>query len=435
MTSFGCEERFARSLGVSRLVRPSDVDTFLHDVWAKATRSYPQSLGEKADDVLTIEAFELILGTLNRAHEGWLHFARGGLKQVPRDMMDDEGMLDLRKIRAAFSSGETLYLTKAERLTSSLMYLCRNVELDLLARGILQRKSVNAHVFLTPPGSQGFPTHRDEHASFILQLEGSKAWTIYEPRVESTVESRGVLRPGIVDSSSLRFEKMYTFTLQAGDVLYMPEWWPHEAKTSSSHSLHVTLRIFPLRWVDLLLELCADHPALSESVPRDAATEPREIVEPLVGVLTSQEFLQPLPSLLEEIARHHAVPRTVLPDDGFRQALTIDQVSLDTLLVRPAGTSCTVFESGEHVCIGFPGGVIRGPSLVRKVFEYVVHTTAFRPGDLPPIVGGDYDRLEVARMMVRDGLLRIADHPCDDATGPLHTDRATSAISNVERAG
>jgi hypothetical protein len=385
----------------------------LRDTWARATRLYPRSLGETAGEILSLRTFEVMLATLSRAHEGWLHFASGGLKPVPQGMVDEDGMLDLRKIRAAFAGGETLYLTKAERLSPSLMQLCRAVELDLVARGVGLRKPVGSHVFLTPPGSQGFPPHRDEHASFVLQLEGSKQWTVYEPSAEPEAAPGAVLRPGGVDPSSLARARAHTHELRAGDVLYMPEWWPHEARTSSAHSLHVTVRVFPLRWMDVLLELCADHPALCEPVPRHAATRPGEALEPLVGVLGSRRFLEPLPGLLEEILRRHEVPRTALPDDGLRQALAIEQVDLDTPLVRSAGASCRVFEAGGQVCIGFPGGVIRGPSLIREVFEYVAGTTSLRPRDLPPIAGRDYDRLGVARTMIRDGLLRIADH--DDA--------------------
>ena len=391
---------------LSRLVRPCDVEPFLRDSWAQAPCFCPQSLGSDADKILNLASFELVLATLNRAHEGWLHFACGGRKMVPQEMVDAEGLLDLRKVRAAFAGGETLYLTKAERLSAPLMRLCRALELDLVARGVGLRQSVGAHVFLTPPGTQGFPAHRDEHASFVLQLDGSKEWTVYEPSAADS--SNGLLRPGAVDSASLGALKPHTYLLEQGDVLYMPEWWPHEATASRSHSLHVTLRVFPLRWADLMLELCSEHPALSAVVPRTVATNPEAMVEPLVDLLGSAAFREKLPAMLETISRRHGVPRTALPDDGLRQVLQVERIELDTPLVRDAATACRVFEAGEAVCIAFPGGVIRGPAVIKEVFEYVAGATALRPRDLPSlVVGPSYDRLDVARTMVKDGLLRI----------------------------
>ena len=188
----------------------------------------------------------------------------------------------------------------------------------------------------------------------------------------------------------------------------MPEWWPHEAKATSAHSLHVTLRIFPLRWVDLLVELCADHPALGGALPRTVSGHPAGMLEPLLGVLDSPHFRQALPALLEIVSRKRAVPKAVLPDDGFRQILGLDRIDLNTSLVRSAGATCQLFETGDEVCIEFPGGLLRGPASVKQVFAYVASVTDLRPQDLPALAGVDYDRLDVARMLVKDGLLRIA---------------------------
>jgi hypothetical protein len=388
---------------LSRLIRPVNPQTFFQDRWGKAACLFTDSFGAEAGEILSLEAFERLLATLNRAHEGWLHFARGCLKKVPPDMVDQAGMLDMRKIRAALTSGETLYLTKAERLSPSLMHLCRDLELELMARGIGLRESVNAHVFLTPPDSQGFAPHRDEHASFVLQLDGAKEWTVYDP-MEVT---EGILRAGGVDPARLRLVKNRTYHLQVGDVLYIPEWWPHEARACSRHSFHVTIRIFPLRWIDLMLELCVVHPALSEALPREATTNPQQISEALNGLLGSKPFVDRLPKLLDEIVRCKTVPRTALPADGFRQALALQQIELDTLLVRSAGTTCVIFATDGEVRLQFPGGSMRGPAALHKVFDYVVRTTSFRPRDLPAVTGHTYDRLTVARAMVREGLLRI----------------------------
>ena len=36
--------------------------------------------------------------------------------------------------------------------------------------------------YLTPAGTQGFAPHYDDIEAFLLQLEGSKHWKIYQPR-------------------------------------------------------------------------------------------------------------------------------------------------------------------------------------------------------------------------------------------------------------
>lgn len=344
----------------------------------------------------------MLLATVNRAHEGWLQFARGG-RRVPVDVVDEEGMLDLNQIRAAFRAGETLYLTKAHRLSPSLMHLSRAIELDFVANGVALRAPVSAHVFLTPPRSQAFPAHRDEHASFVLQIDGSKEWTVFED-VRPLVEVR---RSGGVDRDSLTSARSRTYQLNTGDVLYIPEWWVHEARTSDCHSLHVTLRVFPLRWGDLLRELCAETPALADPIPRHLTESPRELTESLVRVLESAEFRDPLAASVSKVARRHVVPANALPDDGFGQLLEMNCIGQGTWLTRSAGVSCHVFKEDTDVCIKFPGGVIRGPAVLREAFEYVASAERFRVCDLPALGGRDYNRLDVARRMVQDGLLRI----------------------------
>jgi Cupin superfamily protein len=378
-----------------------DPAVFFSETWSRDAKLYLKAFTPSY--ILTLGSFETLLATLNRAHEGWLHFARGGLKPIPMDMVDGQGMLDLSRVRGAFAAGETLYLTKAERICEPLMRLARAIEVDLALRGAQLREPVNAHVFLTPPHSQGFPAHRDEHASFVLQLDGCKEWVVYEP------DARGIQRTGEMDAESLRRSKSRTFHLTAGDVLYLPEWWPHEARAASEHSLHVTLRLFPLRWIDVLIETCRDHFELARALPLGVGRTSESMKTKLLALLDSEPFRRELSVLLEAFARKQSVPKTSLPDDGFRQILEADAICLETPLVRRANTVCEVSDIGQEVLISFPGGVIRGPGEIKPVFRFVASTLTLRARDLPPLDGLDYDRVEVARTLVKGGLLRTGD--------------------------
>lgn len=391
---------------LARLISPQESGSFLASCWGRAVCHFPQALGADLGELLDLGGFERTIAALNRPADGWLHLARGGLRAIPPAMLDSDGMVDLRKLRAAFADGDTLYLTKAERLVPSLARLGRAVERDLAGHRIALRRPVNAHIFLTPPGCQGFEPHRDEHASFILQLEGSKEWIVYAPE-EGTGFDPGGLRPGAVERASLDRLRTAEHRLEAGDVLYMPEWWPHEARTSADHSLHVTLRVFPLRWRDLLADICSGHPALAR--PIGPGETGGDLAAALTNLLGSVEFLAPLPGMIEAFAARRGVPESALAGDGLRQILLLDRIVADTRLERPAGMTCSVFVADSHACIAFPGGVIRGPAVMRDLFDFVASVTDLRPCDLPLPSDALVDPLEVVRTMVRDGLLRIAD--------------------------
>jgi ribosomal protein L16 Arg81 hydroxylase len=55
-------------------------------------------------------------------------------------------------------------------------------------------------------------------------------------------------------------EPVLDVTLQAGDTLYLPRGWLHEAKTSETDSLHLTMGVNVYTWMDAFraaLDSCA----------------------------------------------------------------------------------------------------------------------------------------------------------------------------------
>ena len=111
-----------------------------------------------------------------------------------------------------------------------------------------------ANVYATPPGKQGFAPHWDDIDAFILQLEGAKRWRVYAPR--SAAESRPRF-----SSPNLAPDELGPLigeaVLEAGDVLYLPRGFVHQADTPSgaeeSGSLHLTVSVGRQHtWHDLL---------------------------------------------------------------------------------------------------------------------------------------------------------------------------------------
>lgn len=111
---------------------------------------------------------------------------------------------------------------------------------------------VGCSAYLTPRASQGFPPHYDDVEVFVLQLEGSKRWRLYDrpdghtcPAADRTTEfAREELG-----------EPLQTLTLHAGDLLYLPRGVVHQALAQAdSHSLHLTFSTYQRHtWRELLV--------------------------------------------------------------------------------------------------------------------------------------------------------------------------------------
>ena len=84
------------------------------------------------------------------------------------------------------------------------------------------RASVN--LYHTPSDAQAFALHYDWNDVFVLQLEGSKTWRVFDPVIElpRSDETR-------LPELAVRAEDGRELRMEAGDLLYIPRGWPHMA--------------------------------------------------------------------------------------------------------------------------------------------------------------------------------------------------------------
>ena len=132
--------------------------------------------------------------------------------------------------RRRYDEGHTITIRSAEKLDPDLARLAEAFRADFLA-------PVNIHVYCTPSGEHGFGWHYDVEDVFVLQLEGSKVYSLRK----NTVNPWPVLETMPRD---LQFERegspVFTCRLEAGDWLYIPAGWWHIANTEAeSKSLAV----------------------------------------------------------------------------------------------------------------------------------------------------------------------------------------------------
>lgn len=112
---------------------------------------------------------------------------------------------------------------------------------------------VYAQLYITPPGASAVAAHADDRDVFIIQLYGSKRWTVYEkvptllPFQEEQVGKNGISVPATTLNGRKTLDDK---RLEAGSVLYMPRGVVHSARCGDGDggSIHVTIAVPTAHW-------------------------------------------------------------------------------------------------------------------------------------------------------------------------------------------
>jgi lysine-specific demethylase/histidyl-hydroxylase NO66 len=288
-------------------------------------------------------------------------------------------------VLAEFEAGATLVLQALHLSWPPLAAFCRTLEQEL-------GHPAQANAYFTPSEAQGLPVHHDTHDVFSLQVAGEKRWLVYEPALELPLKQQRYKaelgKPG---------EVVHDVVLQPGDTLYLPRGWLHEAATSSSDSLHVTVGVNVYTWLDAFkaaLDDCSDDIEFRRSPDGNVD----ELVERLRGRLD--------PDAVERRRRQRFV-RTRRPVLGgqLSQVRALARLTLETPLERRP----TVLFELEGATLVFEGKEVAFPDDAREDLEFVSRVEeSFAAADLP----GDLDdksRLVLARRLVREGFLRLSE--------------------------
>lgn len=180
-----------------------------------------------------------------------------------------DGYADGPKLRRLMAEGATMVVSNLHEWHAPLRALCSNLAESCRAK-------VGAVAFWTAAGEKGLPVHRDDGHLFVLQVSGSKRWSLYD-----VPDQPSDWHPGYIDEPT----EPRTFVLRAGEVLYLPEGQAHCAESLDSSSLHVTIAVREPNLKDLVrvaVEACL------KSVPDHApvAGSPEDRLELAAGMVS-----------------------------------------------------------------------------------------------------------------------------------------------------
>jgi mannose-6-phosphate isomerase-like protein (cupin superfamily) len=368
-----------------------DAQTFLDKVWASRMHLHhtaPEALVgllslDDVDHLLTATA--LRTPALRVVKDGTVLPASAFTRSASLAGAALSGLVDARKVLDHFEAGATVVLQGLHRYWQPLTDLVRELELAL-------GHPCQANAYLTPPGSQGFARHTDNHDVFVFQTHGRKLWEVVEGPPDDQATQQVLLEPGL--------------------SMYLPTGTPHSARSQEQTSLHVTVGINQVTMRDTLRQV-VDRVLSDERydapLPAGYVDDPRRLAERLTTELSA--FTASLAGTDPEAVAAHRVDSFLTDRVPYLRGGLTDLVGLDALtdstrLTRRATAAC-VLERGPDVLRVLLGDrELRMPLRLTGAMELVRDHRSFTVGDLEPWLDPQ-SRLVVARRLVREGLLRI----------------------------
>ncbi|HEV2425856.1 MAG TPA: cupin domain-containing protein [Terriglobia bacterium] len=381
------------------LIRPVSTGVFFREYWDRQTLVVNRGQPDYFGGLLTLDEVDRALTTLD------LRYPNVVLKNAARKVTADDytvggEALDVARVYQLFEEGSTITLAFLDNVIPALADFSRGLESEFSC-------PFQTNIYLTPARAQGARHHYDTHDVFVLQVAGSKHWTIYGTPLESPLSVQEF------DSDQHeRGQPTLQFTLEPGDVAYVPRGAVHDAQSADETSLHITAGVLARTWTELLLEavaeVCLHDPAFRKSLPPGFTrqdfdpAEARRHFQTLFRRLGEQSSFDPI---LERFADDLVSSRPPSLRGQMAQLAALNTLSLDSVLGPRPNLAFYLRAQDDSLRLECYGRTLTFPARAAEAVRFALAHSEFTVRDLPGL--DDDGKLTLARRLVREGLLMI----------------------------
>jgi ribosomal protein L16 Arg81 hydroxylase len=389
----------ADAQGIYRwVIDPMTPDEFQSRYYERAVCVIRRDDASHFDTLLSIDHLDRVL-TTGLARHPEINLVQNEKTITTSEYVDDSGRVDPVRATRLFRQGATIIFTHLHQRIPSLGRLCEG-----LGRVFSSRMQTN--IYLTPPRAQGFAPHWDTHDVFILQIAGTKHWTIYDTKIPLPLQNqafdRTVDTPGPVSME---------FVLGPGDTCYIPRGAIHAAKSSDDTSLHITTGLIAFNWTDLLLQAVVAA-AMSEvdlrrNLPmgwpemtgdRRLAEEYRARAEKLIAFLASAA------PPFDAIADHLTPDYNSLSSGLLRRAIDSNHLTLASVVRMREDAQARLADTPGHCSIRCGAKELEMPAMVLPALEFLQRGGPTPIGALPDVID-DESKLVLVRRLMAEGIV------------------------------
>lgn len=349
-----------------------------------------------------------------------------------------------------FGKGATIRVKAIHRFCRPLGELCKNLEDELSS-------PVRANLYCTPGNSRGFNLHFDTHEVFVLQLFGKKQWQIFAPPVrlplefvpplpfENDAEAFKRARVGTqaggrdirddINETELGLPALEAL-LEPGDCLYLPRGFVHQAAARDEPSVHLTVGVHVLTWLDLFSvamgQVADRNEDFRKALPVGLFKQRNDVAErageqagefgkefnALVQLFGRDAvFADAVSEMAESFARRQRSGsgggsardnRSVAGEiDSVERGDSVEGIDGETKFAGNGSLRFYLAADGTMAGLKCNGKELWLPVAFAAALRFVTEQNEFHAGEIPGLVS-DHGRLAFVRQLLKDGFVRIA---------------------------
>lgn len=393
----------------SYLITPHTVDDFFARYWQQRSLVIQRAEPQRFRDLLAASDIETVLGMADQ-------LPTGAVELIGKtDTIEHRRPESSSALMGFFNSGSTIRVKGVERYFDPIADLCRSIERDL---GFPTR----ANLYCTPADSRGFDLHFDTHEVLVLQLLGRKQWLAYEATTKLPLEhmpllpfddARDRLKRSHESSDEIsvteRQKLVVDALLEAGDSLYLPRGFLHQAESLDEHSVHLTVGVHVFTWLDLLSVALVQsgyrHESLRQALPVGWTNDHQS------GKVFAAEFARLLELFGQDADYESAIKQlgeSMIRTWQATSGSNLDELNLKTKVEGTGRLEACLSDDGKLAGLGLGQKVFWMPVGFAPALRFIAEHRSFCPSELPGQIT-DHSKLGFVRRLVEDGFLRIAE--------------------------
>jgi len=387
---------------LEKLLHPTTPETFREEHREAKPLLVKRGQPNYYDDLLTLGVVDRVITTMHPKYPD-VFLANAATEETKvAEYTYPSGLINVGRLYSLFEAGSTIVMSNLELQVQALANLCRSLEREASAR-------FQANIYLTPGNAQGFRRHYDAHDVFVIQLEGSKLWRVYDTPVELPMPGEPFdPRDFDIDPDA---KPTMEFELEAGDVFYLPRGIMHDAVSTQKTSLHITLGTFGANWTEVILEAIAkvgvNHPEMRRSLPMGFARpdydrgDAQKTFEALMATVMKEVNFD---EALDHFADDLVSSRHSLLVGQLDQILALPKLDIESEVGARANLLFHLRRDEEQVHVSCYGSSLHMPVHAADSLQYALENERFKVKDMP----GDLDdegKLVLIERLIRDGLV------------------------------